>query len=103
VEEAKRWGIEVRLPSMNRSRMEYTVERDASGRAALRVGLMQVKGLRVETIVAIVRAREAHGVFTSLEDFLARVPAERGEIEAVMKCGAMDEVCGMTRAAMLWQ
>jgi DNA-directed DNA polymerase III PolC len=103
VEEAKRWGIEVRLPSVNRSRMEYTVERDASGRAALRVGLMQVKGLRVETIVAIVRAREAHGVFTSLEDFLVRVPAERDEIEALTKCGAMDEVCGMTRAAMLWQ
>jgi len=26
VEEAKRWGIEVLLPSVNHSRMEYTVE-----------------------------------------------------------------------------
>jgi DNA polymerase III alpha subunit len=64
---------------------------------------MQVKGLRVETIVAIVRAREARGAFRSLEDFLARVPVERDEIEALIKCGAFDEVCGMTRAAMLWQ
>jgi len=83
--------------------MEYTTERDASGRAALRVGLMQVKGLRVEKIVAIVREREEHGRFVSLADFLARVPVERDEIEALIKCGAMDEVCGMTRAAMLWE
>ena len=76
VEEAKRWGIEVRLPSVNRSRMEYTAEtkgadggivtpqllhqdRQKAGSAkatALRVGLMQVKGLRVETILAILHA-----------------------------------------------
>jgi len=112
VEEAKRWGIEVRLPSVNRSRMEYTAEREEdeansiAGPAptkAMRIGLMQVKGLRVETIVAIVRAREAEGAFRSLEDFLARVPVERDEIEALIKCGAFDDVCDMTRAAMLWQ
>ena len=90
VEEAKRWGIEVRLPSVNHSRMEYTAEACSTGRRgtqrrrcdrqeclfhsclqrrkqsdrpeclshfcprmgkrALRIGLMQVKGLRVETI-----------------------------------------------------
>jgi len=102
VEEAKRWGIEARLPSVNRSRMEYTAENDADGRKALRVGLMQVKGLRVETIMAIVRERDAQGEFRSLEDFLSRVPAERGEIEALIKCGAFDDVSGMTRSATLW-
>ena len=103
VEEAKRWGIKVRLPSVNCSRMEYTAENREIGAKGLRIGLMQVKGLRVETIVAIVREREAGGVFTSLEDFLARVPAERDEIEALIKCGAMDDVCGTTRTAMLWR
>jgi len=104
----------VRLPSVNASRMEYTAEGEGktnprAGRAspaptkAMRIGLMQVKGLRVETIVEIVRVREAEGAFRSLEDFLARVPVERDEIEALIKCGAFDEVCGMTRAAMLWQ
>jgi error-prone DNA polymerase len=104
---------------VNRSRMGYTAERDdthcdashnarrppqkAAATKAMRIGLMQVKGLRVETIVAILRAREAEGEFRSLENFLARVPAERDEIEALIKCGAFDDVCGMTRAAMLWQ
>ena len=102
VEEAKRWGLEVRLPSVNRSRMEYTVEAGADGKRALRVGLMQVKGLRVETILALLREREARGLFRSLADFLERVPAERDEIEALIKCGVFDDVCAMTRSAMLW-
>ena len=67
------------------------------------MGLMQVKGLRVETILAILREREARGAFRSLEDFLARVPAERDEMEALIKCGAFDDVCHRTRPAMLWQ
>ncbi|HLZ49702.1 MAG TPA: DNA polymerase III subunit alpha [Candidatus Acidoferrum sp.] len=118
VEEAKRWGIEVRLPSVNHSLMQYTAEALVDGKRALRVGLMQVKGLRVETITAIVRAREDGGSFRSLESFLRRVPrwnrgkpVERDEIEALIKCGAFDEVSdqgcdqahGMTRPEMLWR
>jgi DNA polymerase III alpha subunit len=64
----------------------------AEGERALRIGLMQVRGLRVETIVAIVRARDEGGAFRSLEDFLRRVPVERDEIEALIKCGALDDV-----------
>ena len=107
VEEAKRWGIAVRLPSVNRSRMEYTAEAGENGKRALRVGLMQVKGLRVETITAILRTRGEGGEFQSLEDFLSRVPVERDEIESLIKCGAFDEmndeVCRMTRPELLWR
>ena len=110
VEEAKRWGIEVRLPSVNHSRMEYTTELAANDKRApmksgqaLRVGLMQVKGLRIETMAAIVREREAHGAFGSLEDFLRRVPVERDEIETLIKCGAFDDVSTQTRPALLWE
>jgi DNA polymerase-3 subunit alpha len=142
VEEAKRWGIAVRLPSVNHSRMEYTAEASstaatkyteakkrqtgmsvpllpAEGKRALRIGLMQVRGLRVETIVAIMRARDEGGAFRSLEDFLRRVPVERDEIEALIKCGAFDEVGdsardpsaepangaarGISRPEMLWR
>jgi DNA-directed DNA polymerase III PolC len=107
VEETKRWGIAVRLPSVNRSRMEYTAEAGVDGKRALRVGLIQVKGLRVETISAILRAREEGGKFQSLEDFLSRVPVERDEIESLIKCGAFDEMndeaCTMTRPELLWR
>src|SRR5437870_148464 len=103
VEEAKRWGIEVRLPSVNHSRMDYTAETGEDGKRTLRVGLMQVRGLRVETITAILQARGEGGKFPSLEDFLRRVPVERDEIESLIKCGAFDEVCDMTRPELLWR
>jgi len=107
VEEAKRWGIAVRLPSVNHSRMEYTAEDGEGGKRALRVGLMQVKGLRVETMTAIVQAREEGGTFRSLEDFVRRVPVECDEIESLIKWGALDERSGeaskMTRPEMLWR
>jgi DNA polymerase III subunit alpha len=107
VEEAKRWGITVRLPSVNHSLMAYTAEAGEDGKRALRVGLMQIKGLCIETITAIVRAREEAGPFRSIEDFLRRVPVERDEIEALIKCGAFDELNEeahrMTRPEMLWR
>jgi len=97
----------VRLPSVNHSRMEYTAEDGGDGKRALRVGLMQVRGLRVETITAILRTRGEGGDFQSLEDFLRRVPVERDEIESLIKCGAFDEMknesCTMTRPEMLWR
>ncbi len=107
VEEAKRWGIEVLLPSVNHSRMEYTVELQPSGNKALRIGLMQVQGLRTETLSNILHARGHGGLFRSLEDFLERVTVERDEIETLIKCGAFDEVsdddCRATRSTLLWQ
>ena len=124
VEEAKRWthdghsGIEVRLPSVNHSRLEYSVEPSSVGTdpgvrplspslsstssisstsfissPSIRIGLMQIRGLRSETIATILRERSERGLFLSLEDFLSRVPTDRDEIETLIKCGAFDDLC----------
>jgi DNA polymerase-3 subunit alpha len=101
VEEAKRWGIPVLLPSVNHSAAEYTAEplpaagassNGNSNKRALRIGLIQVRGLRAETIAAIVASRNREGNYRSLEDFLRRVPANRDELTALIKCGAFDAV-----------
>src|SRR5260370_25913518 len=67
---------------------------------------MQVRGLRVETITAILRTRGERGKFQSIEDFVRRVRVDRGEIESLIKCGAFDEMNDeswtMTRPEMLW-
>jgi DNA-directed DNA polymerase III PolC len=117
VEEAKRWGIPVLLPSVNDSRLEYTTEpADVAGAApcaaaaarAIRVGLMQIKGLRTETIEQIIASREERGPYRSLEDCLTRVRFEQNEVEALIKCGAFDCLRDAahpewTRPALLWQ
>src|SRR5258708_16390873 len=101
----------VRLPSVNYARMAYTAEDGWDGKRAMRVGLMQVRGVQVGTISAILRARGEGGAFQSLEDFLRRVPVERDEIESLIKCGTFDEIGDeinddahkMTRPEMLWR
>jgi len=82
---------EVRLPSVNRSRMEYTGgekrtrPNSIAGPAptkAMRIGLMQVKGFASGNDCWRLCGRgEAERAFRSLEDFLARVPVELDEIE----------------------
>ncbi|MBI3666913.1 MAG: DNA polymerase III subunit alpha [Acidobacteria bacterium] len=99
VEEARRMGLEVLPPCVNRSVVAYSVE---EGRRAIRIGLMQVKDLRATTMDSILEARRTGGAFTSLSDFLRRVDAERSEVETLIKCGAMD-CFENTRPEMLWR
>jgi len=94
--EARRWGIPVRLPHINRSGRDYVAE----GRA-VRVGLAQVRDLTAATVDRILAARR-DGPFVSFVDFLARVPAERPELENLIRCGALD-CFEFSRPELLWR
>ena len=54
---AREHGVEVRPVDVNRSGWESTLERDATGRLALRLGLNRVKGLAERTAERMVNAR----------------------------------------------
>lgn len=97
IEEARRSGLVILHPSVNDSEVAYT----GKGRE-LRVGLMQVKGLRDEMMKRIVEEREAAGAYRSVEDLLRRVPLTKKEAEALAKCGAMDTLGGR-RPEIMWQ
>ncbi|MFH1755112.1 MAG: DNA polymerase III subunit alpha [Candidatus Latescibacterota bacterium] len=97
IEEARRSGLIILHPSINDSESAYT----GKGRE-LRVGLMQVKGLRREMMEQIVSQREANGVYRSVEDLLRRVPLTKKEAESLAKCGAMDSLGGR-RPEIMWQ
>jgi len=100
--EAKRKGIPIRGPDVNRSEDRFTVEEDGGfaschsemsaerergakskslgianaqpAKQAIRVGLIQIRGMGEASLKAIVGARKA-GPFRSLEDFCRRVNA----------------------------
>ncbi len=93
LEEARRMGLELLPPCVNRSRVRH----HGRGRQ-LRVGLMQVKGLTSMKIEAIVGARP----FESLFDFLERVPASQSEVESLVRCGALS-CFGRTRPELMWE
>jgi DNA-directed DNA polymerase III PolC len=93
LEEARRMGLVILPPCVNRSRVRHY----GRGRR-LRIGLMQVKNLTVETAECIVSERP----FGSLGEFLARVPAARDEVENLIRCGAMASF-GRSRPELLWE
>jgi DNA polymerase III subunit alpha len=90
VEDAARGEIEVLPPCINRSRADFAVE---DGK--VRYALGALKGVGEGAMEALVREREANGIFISLEDFAARIDPRllnRRQIESLAAAGAFDAI-----------
>jgi DNA polymerase III alpha subunit len=85
VQESKRIGLKVMLPSINHSSYAYQGNENT-----LRIGLMAAKGLQKSTIEIIINERKANGRYVSLEDFLVRTHCGYQETALLIRCGAMD-------------
>ncbi|HSL87840.1 MAG TPA: hypothetical protein VK870_00910, partial [Ignavibacteriaceae bacterium] len=84
VQETKRREVKVLLPCINRSEYEYTGKGNE-----MRIGLMAVKNLSLNSIHKIVDERKKHGEYVSLADFLVRTGLGYEETSILIKCGAM--------------
>ena len=85
VEEARRMGIKILLPDVNRSQYAFAAERCGTGngrRNAIRVGFMQVKGFSRASIRSVI-GRRNDGPYVSLADFLQRADVDDSEAEAL--------------------
>ncbi len=96
VEEARRLGIEVRPPDINKSHFEYLAEG-----GAIRVGFVEVRQLAQGT-VEVILAERTKGPFESLADVWGRTGMSRPEAEALIQAGAFDAF-GRTRPALFWE
>ena len=74
----------------------------APARAAVRLGLGYVLGVRGDEVSALVEAREAGGTFRSLDDLAARAGAGRPALAQLAWSGACDALAGGRRPA-LWR
>jgi DNA polymerase-3 subunit alpha/error-prone DNA polymerase len=86
IEEAKRRGIRVLGPDVNRSDFRFAVEG-----TSIRVGLMSIKGLPLKTAEKIIEERE-NGNYSSIEDFLLRVSLTKAELFTLIKTGVFDSL-----------
>jgi len=86
IEEAKRQGIKILGPDVNRSGYRFAVE----GRN-IRVGLMSIKGLALGTAEKIIGERD-NGDYTSVEDFLLRVSLSKAGLFSLIKAGVFDSL-----------
>ena len=99
IEEARRLGVSILAPDVNKSEESYSYERETN---ALRIGLGQVKGLTGRTLEVILEERETRGAFLSLPSFLDRTGARTDEAESLIQCGAFDGF-DRTRPELSWR
>ena len=86
VAEARRCGVEIMPPDINRSSDRYT-----GGGGAIRVGLAQLKGMSNRALQSIL-AQRAEGRFTSLRDFVLRTRVGQSIVENLIRVGAFDSL-----------
>jgi len=97
--DARRHRLVVRGPDANRSAWPFSAE----GEQALRVGLMQVRGVLEKEVRELLAERDAHGPFEHLDDLLGRVKLSVTTAEALCAAGAFD--CWATdgdRTRLMW-
>jgi len=97
VQAARRMGIEVLPPDVNKSRAKFTADGDN-----IRFGLAAVKRVGVGAVDEIVRTRDESGPYTGFLDFCRRVPQEainKGLCESLILAGAFDSF-GISRSRM---
>ena len=105
VKDAQRHGLKVHCIDIQRSDWQCTLEHAAEGSVSLRLGLMYAKGLRQQSALEIMAARERGGAFLSAEDLARRVPAlQRKELTQLARVGALNSLGDVThRRDALWQ
>jgi len=103
VSEARRQGVPVLPPDVNRSALNYAQEGDA-----IRAGFTQITDLTEKTARALVEVRGA-GPFQNLDDLLDRVCMGPADGEALCQAGALDALPAapgippLTRPMQLWR
>ena len=98
ITDARRNGIEVLGPDINRSEVEFTIEHAAGQAGApprrfIRIGLGAIKNVGDDVMRVVVEARKPGGPFKNLDDFANRVDLRklnRKTLECLIQAGALD-------------
>jgi error-prone DNA polymerase len=100
VQDARRHGVEVRPVDVTLSDWECTLE-DSPASAAVRLGLLMVKGLPRASAERIVHAR-AERAFESVADLARRAELDRRDLKCLAAAAALVALSGHRRMAY-WQ
>jgi DNA polymerase-3 subunit alpha len=98
IDEAKKLGIVVLPPDINESLVDFAVVGDR-----IRFGLAAIKGVGEGAVRSVIESRGQAGNFSDLFDFAKRVDTKqlnRRVFEALIKCGALDQLPGHRSAKL---
>lgn len=97
VSEARRMNVEILPPDIHQSNILWQ-----GCQLQIRVGLSAIRDLSITTMTAIIKERKK-ALFSSLEDFFARVRPKENEIRPLVYSGSLDVLDRFNnRAMMLW-
>jgi error-prone DNA polymerase len=99
VQDARRHGVAVLPADIAHSSWDARLEARDGGRAAVRLGMNQVKGMRQEAAWRIETARAAQP-FTSMADLARRADLDRHDLQALAAADALRALAGQRRQAM---
>ncbi len=88
--ECKDMGIATLGPNINYSRHKFSVDPEGN----IRFGMDAISGLGISAVDAIVKERDAHGLYKDIFDFAKRIPIstiKRNGLEALALSGAFDD------------
>ena len=94
-QELDRMKIGLLPPDVNRSGVDFTVERPEEGRGKVRYALAAIRNVGREAMRAIVAEREANGAYRDLWDFASRMDPRqinRRALENLARAGAFDSL-----------
>ena len=97
VHEARMHGGIIEAPCVNKSYSQTIIE----GKT-IYLGFMFLHALEKKTIKRLVKEREQHGLFESLDDFIDRIPISVEQIAILIKIDAF-RFTGINKRELLWE
>ncbi len=99
ISEARRMGLTVLLPEINKSQWRY-----AGKDKQLRVGFMQLKGIRRGAVNKILEERQKNGAYKSFDNFLTRTKINPNDVKILIKAGVFEKIePRKTRPELMWR
>jgi DNA-directed DNA polymerase III PolC len=97
VHEARMHGGIIEAPCINKSYSQTIIEGET-----IFLGFMFLHALEKKTIKRLIKEREQHGLFQSLDDFIDRVPISVEQIAILIKINAF-RFTGVNKRELLWE
>ena len=102
MDDTRRWQIQVLGPDINESSTEFTVNKAGN----IRFGMGGIKGVGANVIDAVIAERRKGGPFTSIFDFVERMPLgviNRKVVECLVYAGAFDGFQEISRPQFFYE
>ena len=95
IAECRRLGIKVLPPDVNKSQVNFAIEKEGVNTPTIRFGLAAIKNVGTSPIEHILSARNHEGEFKSVEEFCSRTDLRninKKVMESLIKVGAFDSL-----------